>query len=188
MKAFLKENLVLIAGIALPLLLGIGFLVATKVSVIGIAPPQTSVLYFYKNYGPADFKVRDGVVYYHETGPKPANYDFRRETELYIFDPVKGERRRIDLPDVPEDGTGKDGLPVEGLKDLKISDAPESPDGFVFRNGWEHSYNGGLVLEIFGGSRHDRNAYLQKGALKVEIADQNQPYYRQPAFIGWVIE
>lgn len=188
MKTFLKENLVLIAGIALPLLLAIGFLAATKLSAIGIAPPETPVLYFYKNYGPAGFEVRDGKVYYYETELQPKNTNYRLEIELYLYDPVKEERRKIALPDVPEKGTGKGGIAVEDLEGFTVSVDQKSPDGFVFKNGWDDYYDGGLVLGLFGGSRRDRTAYLQKEGLKVKIDDDNRYGYRQPDFIGWVIE
>ena len=183
MKAFLKENFVLIAGIALPLLLAVAFLAATRISAMGVEPPMTPVLYAWNDYNHVNFEVRDGAVYYRVLEPKQG---YHKDAQLFLYDPVSGEEKRIALPDVPADGTGQEGVLVTALEDSRISSQPESPDGFIFRSGWDDHYNRGFVFDIFGGGRDRRETYLQKGGLKVKVPSVQKDYYRV-SFIGWMI-
>lgn len=186
MTSFFKENFVLILGGALPLLLAVGFLIATKISVIGIDPPKTAILYYYQTYSPGSdtLKVKDGQVYYR---PIKQKYDGEFLTpSLYLFNPASGDQRKINLPSGKEVVINKDVL-ISDLKDIRLNTEKESPDGFSFANNLG-GYRGGIVTEIFGGSRYNRNDnFLVKGALKVPVPKPDPYEYGQAQFLGWVV-
>lgn len=186
MTSFFKENFILILGAALPLLLAVAFLIASKVSVVGIDPPKTAVLYYYQSYYPKmdALRVKDGRVYYR---PVKQKHDGEFVTpSLYMYDPVSGEQKKIGLS--PDEGMviNKEAL-VADLKDISVSEQKESPDGFVFVNDMG-GYRGGLVTEMFGGSSSRRTAnFLVKGALKSPVPKPDPYEYGQAQFLGWVV-
>lgn len=186
MKSFIKENFVLILGVTLPLLLAVGFLLATKISVLGIDPPKTSVLYYYQSYHLQNevLKVKDGKVY---LLPKKRPYDDGViEPVLYLYNPVTGENRKISLPEYTKADEGQEIL-IDEIKDMYVSKEKDSPDGFTFTNKY-YGYRGGLVFEIFGGSgNRGNNNYLVKDTLNVPLPMTDDHRYEYGQFLGWVV-
>ena len=183
MKNFLKDNAVLVAGIALPLLLALVFFIATQISAGSGEPPQTSVVFttgYYDTNTGYGFEVKDGELIFRFS--KPDNNYNMGKPRLYIYEPLKKAVREIELPSI--DNTKKySSAVVKGIG--KLNTLEKSPDGFVFEMG---SRGGGsnLMTEMFGGgSRYRNQCIMRKDAYRHVLPDVSDYYCR---FIGWVAE
>ena len=183
MKQLLKENFVLIAGICLPLLLAAVFWVSKEVSIGGIAPPTSEVI-FMTNYqenpeNPWEVEIRDERVHIVYAGS-----DAKRNwnpPQLLVFNPNDNITRKIDIPRPAKDELSKkrDFIP-DVLKDVRVIAETISPEGYIFVR--SDGYNRGLVTEVFSG-RRDRSQYiLQQGNYRRQVPQSG--YNAQ--FIGWI--
>lgn len=188
MKQFFKDNLVLVAGIALPLVLALVFFAATKLTAVAVDPPKTKLVFvanypdYYNNGHPWQFIVREGKLMAQYTPPQPNTPYPGGIPELYVHDPIEGKSKKVTLPAVADKKTEE--IPIEDLKNTKLDTGTRSPDGYVF----EAYYRGGgnLMTEIFGGGYGYRSNYvLRKGTYIKDI--EGAPAYNSK-FIGWVIE
>jgi len=183
MKNFFKENAVLVAGIALPLMLALVFFMATRVSEGSGEPPTTAVVfttgYYDSNVG-YGFDVKDNKLVFRFN--KPDYNSHMQKPRLYIYEPSKKAVREIELPDI--DNTKKSAsAPVPGVG--KLNTLEKSPDGFVFEQG---SSGGGsnLMTELFGGgSRYRNQCIMRKDVYRHVLPDVSDYSCR---FIGWVVE
>jgi hypothetical protein len=195
MKQFFKENLVIVCGILLPLMLALVFFAASRINMVYVDPPRTSVVYaanypdYYNNNNLWQLSVRDGVVYVRYTAPPkpdPANpavmtYYNNNPPDIHLFDPVSGRDRQIALPDFAADESGEKA--VIDLGNIRLDTASQSPDGYVFENDAYRDYN--IMTEIFGGGNNYRNTYvLRKNGNRVPVA--SAPSYNSK-FLGWVV-
>ncbi len=183
MKQSIKENIVLIAGVALPLLVGLVFYVSTKISVMGIAPPQTSVVYASGlndyNGNPWDVTVRDGKLYAVYV-PVKDNIGGRAPV-IYRFDPVTKNVQTFRVPPLEKDDLKKRAeFEVTGLGDITLLKDEVSPDGFTFSR--MDRGNGSFMSEIFGG-RGRAGFVLKKNAYKVPVPETSNAYDIE--FVGW---
>lgn len=192
MKNFIKENLVLVIGLSLPILLIVLFLLATIVPKSLGTPPQhallfTTVKYEYENprlYF-VDFKVVNHqlVAKIRKIDDNNKNYNVKK---LMSYD-AKTETVQeiaIDLDKLAEAGEGVEIL-VNETKHLTIDTSAISPDGYKL-DGPNYRDNG-LVGGLFGGGYQSAGYRIKKGAVayKIETSKANS-YYNDFAFIGWV--
>lgn len=191
MKVFIKENLVLITGIALPLLLTLVFFAATMFDRIVIDPPKHSVIfathYYYHNNANAPYRlyVKNDKVHFTYTPPNKEN-DHRnwQKPRLFVYDPIINNTREIELP-IVEDPDVKINEVIKEIDAKKITTLQKSPDGYEFE--YNYRSNGNLMTELFGGGSRSRSHYaLRKGANKVKIHSAER-YYYNARFIGWMI-
>lgn len=189
MKSFLKENMVLVAGIALPLLLTLFFFAATQMDKINAEPPRYSFIFatnYYENSRayPYRFIVEDDQLRFVYSPPEDKDvYYNRTKPRLYVYDPVAQTSREIALPNI-EDREEKVEVALEDIRAGKLSSLKKSPDGFVF----EYDYRGGgnLMTEIFGGGYRSRSQLvLRKDGYSVRVPNADR-YNSQ--FIGWIVE
>lgn len=104
MKKFLRENFVLAAGIALPLLLVIFFWLATWLPTLYVDPPQYDLLYTVRDYdydAPGNLAVRiearDGQAVIRVYPRWSSDYNSRYENfRLYRFDVKTNRSHEID--------------------------------------------------------------------------------------------
>jgi hypothetical protein len=184
MKQLLKENIVLVAGICLPLLLAAIFWGAKQASIAGIAPPQSEVVFIINNdenpENPWDVEVRDDTVHvlYAGTDGKRA----WRQPELFVFNPVENVSRRVEIPRLAkEQFDKKQDIVPEALANKKVSTEDASPEGYVFiRN--DGGYNRGLITEVFSGQRDRSQFILQKGNYRMQVPQSGY----NAKFIGWI--
>lgn len=195
-KNFIKENLVLIMGLALPLLLMIVFMASTMFPLGPNNPPKYSMVFSSQDYYSGNnnsplsvnFVVKEGILKAQFTrNPANSYYGWRK---LYLFDAETKKVRDLSfgLPaDVDAIKTTREDL-VEATKDMKLDTNLQAPDGY------ELSYDGysrsGLFNDIFwnGGSRETR---LRNGnsSIKLMGSDTNMNfYYGNVQFIGWVVK
>lgn len=182
MKQVLKENMVLVAGIALPLILCVLFFMAQKISVMGIAPPQTAVVFSDQpiNTKIWSFDVREGTL--HLLYSPEGNVDYWNPPTLYVFDPKSGNVTPHKIPTSVDKKKSAE-IVLDGLKDIKISTESVSPDGYVFFGSY-YSRGGGLMTEMFSGGYNRYNPALKNKGMVVRIPTDQNVY--SATFVGWV--
>ncbi|MCB1556187.1 MAG: hypothetical protein KDJ15_02635 [Alphaproteobacteria bacterium] len=188
MKAFLKENAVLIAGISLPVLLTLIFFFATQVEWTPVPPPKYQLVFAtdYQNRtnNPYQIVVQDSQVRFRYFPPtKERDYGHWNKPRLYVYRPKTDTSQEIVIPSIDDPDKQIDVVLPE-LATAKISPLKESPDGYSFE--YEYGGNRNLMTEIFGGGHRSRSNYvLRKGSYKVVIP--KAPRYNSE-FIGWILE
>jgi hypothetical protein len=189
-KNWIKENLVLAVGLALPLLLILLFFLATVVPKSFGTPPQyemlfTTVKYDYQNKPEVvlSFNVKNKALMV--TAKKSDDKNNANFTKLMAYD-AKTETLREIAIDTSKLNNGAE-VPVEEIKNVAIDTSSVSPDGYALEG---PNYGGsGLVGGLFGGGYHNSGYRLKKGSVGYKVPNQ-QPdyYYNQLQFVGWMIK
>ncbi|MES2501093.1 MAG: hypothetical protein V4545_00705 [Pseudomonadota bacterium] len=192
MKNWIKENLVLVIGLSLPILLIALFFLATVVPKSFGTPPQyemlfTTLKYEYEN-SPVylvDFKVvnRQLMATVKKNEDKARNYNSKK---LMAYNPKTETVREItiDLAKAAEANTNE--VVLAETKDLKVDASAISPDGYQLE-GARYS-SSGLVGGLFGGGSHNSGYRLKKGAVAYKVqTTQPDYYYSDFKFVGWVV-
>jgi hypothetical protein len=196
LKAFFKENFVLVVGLTLPVLLIVGFLVASNVPQVLSDPPQFDFVFStigypaYSDNIPVSVRlvVRDGVLkaQYVRIPPGPGGYHMWRK--LYVYDAKTRKVRELTFgfpPDM-DSITGMREETVEATSALILDTTLQSPDGYELSFGGYS--NGGLFNEMFWGGGNRREPRLRKGAASVRLATgDGSTYfsYDNVEFVGW---
>ena len=191
MKNWIKENLVLVIGLTLPLLLIVLFFVATVIPKAFGTPPQyemlfTTVRYDYQNPSEyqLDFFVKDQhlVVRSKKNQDKNNSYNGKR---LMVYDGKTESVREIAI-DTSKFSDGSEVI-LEETKHITIDTASVSPDGYMLDG---HNYSGsGLLGGLFGGGYRNSGFRVKKGGVGYKIPNTQQDYYyNQVQFIGWIIK
>ncbi len=195
LKNLIKENLVLVIGLTLPVLLIALFFLATVLPRSLATPPQYEMVFSYDKYEynnpPAyntQFIVRDGrlMAVLAENAKPQQNYNV---SHLMIYDGKTESVREISyvLPKV-EMTNDRTEILVEEMKNFKIDTSSKSPDGYEFNySGYGH---GGIATDIFVGGSYRNNYSIRKGAVafKVNMPRDQYYYYNNLKFIGWIVE
>ena len=194
---FVKENLVLLAGIALPVVMMAAFLVASSLPRTLADPPQYDLVFFVDDYGAANgnnlpltvnLVVKDGtLVAQYVPAAGEAVYGYWKK--IYRFEAATRTVREIPfgLPSDLNSITTLREEPVAGLENVRLDTRLQAPDGYELSN---DEYRGnGLIGELFwrNGSGRPR---LRSGASSVplELASGTQYYtYGNIQFLGWVL-
>jgi len=191
MKAFLKENAVLVAGVALPLILTLVFFMVTRIEHSNIKAPEYKVAYTAPEQGRSydhRYQVinKQGTLYLSFRNPqnKNARISHLSKPSLYIFDPVTNKSQIVELPEIDMDSDEeKIQVVIEDTKNMVFSRNPQSPDGYRFENSYRR--NGNLMTELFGGGYKNRRSFvIRNGARSVKLPNANT---YQSRFVGWVI-
>ncbi len=191
MKNFIKENLVLVIGLALPVLLIVLFFAATVIPKMNSTPPQYEVLFSVQDYGyqnkpdyTIDFNVKNQqlMVKVKKTDGKDNYYNSKK---LMAYD-AKTELMREITIDASKFSDGAEIL-LEETKNMTIDTVMQAPDGYMLEN---QGYSGtGLIGGLFGGGYRNHGYRLKKGNVGYKInMQQNNHYYDQLSFIGWVVK
>lgn len=192
MRNWIKENLVLVIGLSLPILLIVLFFLATVVPKSFGTPPQyemlfTTLKYEYEN-SPVyliDFKVVNNqlVAKIKKNDDKARNYNSKK---LMAYN-AKTETVReitIDLAKAAEDNINE--VVLAETKHLKVDSSVVSPDGYQ-SEGSRYS-SSGLIGGLFGGGNHNSGYRLKKGAVAYKVqTSQPDYYYSDFKFVGWVV-
>ena len=191
MKNFIKENLVLVIGLALPVLLIVLFFVATVIPKAYNTPPQYEMLFSvvnYNNQNRPDFELSFSVKN-QQLMVKPKKIEgkdnYNNTKKLMAYD-AKTETLREIAMDVSKFSDGA-AMVLEETQAMTIDAATTSPDGYVLESS---NYNGnGLLGGLFGGGYHNQGYRLKKGSFGYKISNQQgNNYYDQMQFIGWVVK
>jgi len=196
---FIKQNLVLILGLALPVLLMVGFMVVGAIPNLTTPPPQYDMVFSALDYGhgqrqrhvSVDLAVKNGklMATYRPIRMVNGNYPFTYWKKLYFYDARTQTVSPLDLP-VPEDAdkieSGRTEQ-VEATRGMHIDPSPESPDGYRFSAGGYRS--DGFPGGIFWGGGHYRRLRLVKGNASVVLKLDGPDFYYSAGntdFVGWV--
>lgn len=191
MNNFFKQNIALVVGIALPLLLAALFYVAGEVSQRTVPDPRYAVLFvkdYYDNTDvPWSIKVKDGKVdiSISDTRVNAQNYGWTKPT-LYILEPGKKSARKIAVEFDPDHRGPVTSPDLESVqKGAHISTDSSAPDGYRFE--YDARSGGGLFREIFGGPGHRDSSYaLVNSSRRVGVLTPPDTLY-SATFLGWVI-
>lgn len=200
MTDWIRKNLVLVAGIVLPVLLVTAFFVLQRAPRMLADPPDHDFLivaYRHDARHPRDFhlsfEVRDGRLYGRATPLGQGNaYPGRQHAALFRYEAGAHVFSEVTW-DLPE---GLDGLQepatfaVDAVRGLRLDKARRSPDGYLFEFGGYRG-RGGLLGELFGmGRRYDAPYVLERnGAIFRLPPIDTRPYYygSDVHFLGWVL-
>ena len=107
MRAFIKDNIVLVAGISLPLVLVIVFVLAGIIPQYTVADPKFDVIFSDRNYNKYQFEVVDQHV--HITAMPGGYYGSNNvKPKLYRYNAASKQVQEINytMPDLPEPTPG----------------------------------------------------------------------------------
>ena len=180
MKHKVKDNLAIIVGVSVPLLLVLLFAVAAKLPGFFVDPPKYDCL-FDQRYV---FTVRDGKLHVSYNESKRNNAS--QQPRLYRYYAAEKNVRELPLDldtarkAADESGSGQAVL-VKSAQDLKLDSATVAPDGYSFQNG---SRRRGSFMGLFYSRSYSYNLALTKEGAEVEIPLDRYSYGGY--FLGWV--
>ena len=189
---FLKDNLVLVVGLTLPVLLMAGFL-AVSALPDRTDPPKYDFVFSTQDYPSSlipitvRLLVKDHVLVAQYTKPPGQPAAVGGWKKLFVYEASSRRVRELafgfpsDMPTI--EGTREE--PVAAAAGMTLDTALQSPDGYELSYGDRRS--GGLLLELFGGSR-GYEPRLRKGRRSVAVsAGAREPFgYNGIEFLGWV--
>jgi hypothetical protein len=198
-QRFIKDNFVLVVGLTLPVLLIVGFMVASSLPQVLSDPPKYDFVFSTTDYPPnannipvsVRLVVKDGVLkaQYARTAIAPGGYAYNTWKKLYIYDAKLQKVRQLTFG-FPQ---GMDTIQetkeetVEATRDLKLDTTLQSPDGYELAyDGYSHS---GLLNDLFWGGGYSHEPRLRKGSSSVRLtADGGAPFtYNGVEFVGWAV-
>lgn len=192
---FLKRHGFVIAGLGLPLLVVLAFVLARTLPRYLVEAPRYELVYSSATnaYSGTPRNVAcvisavDGRVRVRWTPSKDPVY--APDLRAFRFDPATGDVQELDSPEpsfVEGGMESRDVFPT-GLEDVRIDTSLRAPDGYEF----EAYYGGsrGLFGELFSsGSRGQRSRVIKEGrSVEVPHASQDAYGYGSMNFIGWAI-
>lgn len=182
-----KENIALVVGISLPVLLVILFWLATVIPKMTVPDPQYDLVFSADHYdysaqvkGVVRFDVSEGRL--RATFHTDDRQTFRNIPRIYYFDVSSGSTHEISL-DLP--GNLKDGerLNIPEARDYTISNETLAPDGY----GFDASYRGGGGFFFFDGGYRYRGTIKKEGRA-IKIPNHGHNYQGNLHFLGWILE
>src|SRR5688572_701657 len=197
-STFVRENVVLVVGLVLPVVMMAGFLLASSLPVTVGDPPRYDLVFTVQDYPPTPnipvsvrLVVKQGVLtaQYARLPLPPGGYASAGWKKLYVFEASSRTVRQLSFG-FPADmdaieGTRED--VVEATAKLRLDTTLQAPDGYELAYG---SYaRGGLLSDVFFGSRGYTEPRLRKGSSSVPLqATAGQPAFAYGAieFVGWV--
>ncbi len=194
---FVRENLVLLAGIALPVVMMAGFLVASSLPQTVANPPQYDLVFFTDDYNSnsngnlrttVNLVVKNGTLVAQYVPAGENNYGYWKK--IYRYEAATQTVREIPFG-FPPDFTTLTAMreePVAGLEGVTLDTRLQAPDGYEL-SGSEYRGNG-LIGDLFWRSGTD-SPRLRNGSSSVplELASDTQYYtYGNLQFLGWVVQ
>jgi hypothetical protein len=193
MKNFLRENLMIVVSIALPLLVVIFFALASVLPGLYSTPPAYDLLLSLQDKSTAKTSpVKISLVVEAEKLKalvvKLDNPGYEQNPRLFRYDHLSGEVVEVSIPlpaNIIDMNAGFE-IPIPGFAQLRISDALRAPDGYEFRG---RRRGGGLMTELFGGSRNRTDVSISKNGAIIRINLPASDYwYNDVRLVGWVID
>jgi hypothetical protein len=198
MKKFLKENLAIVAAIALPLLLVVLFALSGAVMNRVVADPQYDFLIATNFYGGSNeaffFDVVQNRLKISYAFPVQVNgiYQNANIPHLWRVHVPAMTVEEISLVPPPRAADHTDGqrvaIQIAGVSDLSVLSTQPSPDGYTFQQSYDY-YNGNLMRELFGGrSRSEQASAIVKDGRAVSVRPlSGVPYGGYDVhFVGWI--
>ncbi len=193
MKSFLRENLMIVVSISLPLIIVVLFALASVLPRLYAAPPAYDLLIMHQGRVLAtEFPVRIELAVQDERLSakvvRAKRSAYGNNPRIYRYNHKSGEILEIDIPIPDKIGELPEGteIPVPELAGLRLSNSLSAPDGYEFRG---YRRGGGLMTELFGGSRSRTDVSIAKKGVAIRIRLPEADYwYSSVRLVGWVIE
>lgn len=196
LKKFVQENFVLVIGISLPVLLMLGFMLASRLPQTLNDPPKYDLVFSVTDYTSANSNaipvsvrllVKDGILIAQYTRNTNNNsYNYWKKIYLYEASTQKVRELPFGYPADMAKITDMREEVVEALRDKKLDTTLQAPDGYELSyNGYSHS---GLVNEIFWGAQSSEPRLRKDNAsVRLTTGDARTSfYYSTVEFVGWV--
>jgi len=200
MGNWIKQNLVLISGILLPVLLVGGFFILNRLPQLTVDPPVYDFLlvafrndYQHPHHHYLTFEVQDGKLSGH-ISPTDEDYQHynRQDARIFLYRANSNEYEEIvfELPDGLDQLEATVPINLAETAHLAIDKRLQSPDGYQFEYlGYQGS--GGLLGDIFGiGSRYENSYVLKKDGHNFVLPEFSMDlnfYPNDLQFMGWVV-
>lgn len=188
-KSFIKDNFVLIAGLALPVLMIVFFMLATVLPKSMSTPPAHDFLFNVEEYGSipqafiTELVVRDGKLYARMKKTEQGHYNAKK---IYRYNAKSQTVSKVPYT-LPTETAEPSEIILTETSGLTLSTDTTAPDGYTFRS--SNNGHGGLLNELFVGGGYRSNYFLTKGSVSWKLPDvDNQTYYYNINFIGWIVE
>jgi len=198
MKQFIKDNLAIVAAIALPLVLVLAFVLSTSVTNRMVPDPQYDFLIATNFYGGTNeafyFDVVQERFKVSYSYPVQVNgvYQNANISRLWRVHVPAMTVEAISLVPPPKADDRADGtrVPVNipGVTDLHVVTTQPAPDGYSFQQSYDY-YDSNLMRDLFGtGSRGGPVSAIVRDGRAVPIRNlEGAPYSAYNArFIGWI--
>ena len=186
-----RDNIFLVAAVALPVVVVGLFLVASAIPRWTIPLPEYDLVlrsdgvYSAAVSGVATvIRVRDGQVVAEYQPAAPNSYP--QKPALYVLD--HRTRRATEVPlEVPaalDEGEKLRVTAVAALADRRVLDTTSAPDGYTF----EHRYRRGpgIMGELFGMGRYNNTAAIVRNG-RVIRSEMPTPYSYSVQPVGWLV-
>lgn len=185
-----RDNIILVAGIALPLVVMLFFLLATWIPRWLVDPPQYDLLFSGVSWSDKSSNTVNLVVT--AEGQLKARYFKRQEGEsplrrLFIYEHTTGDVREISIPSLAGEVYGE----VEIEREISefaartVSTKRTAPDGYEFQG---PQYTSGNFLGLGFGGRRSKLSIRKKGAVVSIPTLDSYPYYNGTEFVGWLVD
>ena len=191
--AFMRENPLIVASIALPFLIVVMFLAATGIPRLFVDAP-THDLVLVTRYPTTNHSIPvsiDIVVIDSQAAAVVRDVsNSSNAPRVFIYESSLGSVREVQI-ELPANWDGIEAgarFPIPSLSRLTLSATLVAPDGYEYR-GIRRRGNG-LMFELFGGRRYSGDVTIAKnGAIRrISLPDDLPYWYRDPQFLGWVVE
>jgi hypothetical protein len=191
--SFLKRHGFLIAGVALPILVVVIFVLARTLPRLWVEDPRYDLVYGVRSSFGAhprsiacDLAVDEGRLRVRWVKLKDPSY--QDQPRAYRLHPATGVVEEIPLPE-PDDVERLEGtldLFVAGLEGFRLDRSPRSPDGYEFD---ESSGRGSGLLGELLVDRNRPRAVLRKGGRVIVLPATNDAGYGYwpVQFLGWLV-
>lgn len=189
MRRFLKENLILVIGISLPIFLVLVFYFASVIPKMLVKPPKTDLLYLTTSY-PHDgitTEIKDGILKIWVTPqvrkgslPMPRLFRFIAKTQTSKEIPITvSTAPGVIIANKQEE------LIVPEIKTLKLNTQETSPDGYKAEIS---SPNVGGVVNLLFLNTTKRTLIISKKGNVINVSEENDNLHGQKSikFLGWI--
>ncbi len=198
---FIKDNLALVAGIAVPVLLVVGFLLTSTLGKLFTAPPAHTAYFVlqesdYKKKASASTNITvgdDGTLIVTITPVQARNDDsyYTQSDVLVTYDAAKDKltEHRLTIPQGKTKGT----FTPDEFKNLRLNTQAQAADGYSVTHGGRGGRS--LMADIFIASPADGYRIRKNGAVyrmpERAVNGLNTSYYNRYynlRFLGWGAE
>ncbi len=190
----LKRHGFLIASIALPLLVVVGFVLARTLPRLWVADAAYDVLYLVRrgyDSQPRNIDRSVSVVAgrLRVRWTKLESQQYPQPMHVYRFHPASGSCDEVRLPEAPPansfDRTTE--LDAGGFEGVSIDSNLRAPDGYAFDPG--SGGNSGLMNELLVHRYRGPRAAISKSGRVIPLPrSDSEPYGYEPAeFLGWIV-
>ncbi|HHF0526515.1 TPA: hypothetical protein ACTUT5_000949 [Legionella anisa] len=188
---WIKSHLTLVAGLSLPILLILVFVIA-NIPFFKTDPPRYNLLFSILDSSSSPFPVQVNFIVKNDrlvAQYSKVQNNYWGIKKLYFFDAKKQKVQElsIDFPHLNNNENFKEEV-VQSTKQFKLDTSLESPDGYVLYTN-NNNLNTGLLTDLFLGSHYRNNTIcLKKDSTCVKLYNLGTRYFtsNNVQFIGWV--